>query len=73
MAPTIMMRPTKKDWQRQSQSESEDDDMVGKKDLLPLVMTQGENKFSHILLIVHNIDGSNCIQVYRFTLSLYMP
>lgn len=55
MAPTIMMRPTKKDWQRQSQSESEDDDMVGKKDLLPLVMSQGENKFLHILLKVLNI------------------
>lgn len=56
MAPTIMMRPIKKDWQRQSQSESEDDDMVGKKDLLPLVMSQGENKFSHILLTKHNLD-----------------
>jgi len=56
MAPTIMMRPIKKDWQRQSQSESEDDDMVGKKDLMPLVMLQGENKFSRILLAVHNID-----------------
>jgi len=56
MAPTIMMRPTKKDWQRQSQSESEDDDLVGKKDLMPLVMFQGENKFSHILLAVHIID-----------------
>jgi len=63
MAPTIMMRPTKKDWQRQSQSESEDDDMVGKKDLLPLVMTQGENKCSHIPLTVHNIDSLNCIKV----------
>jgi hypothetical protein len=42
MAPTILMRPTKKDWQRQSQSESEDDDMVGRKELMPLVMSQGE-------------------------------
>lgn len=42
MAPTSLMRSTKKDWQRQSQSESEDDDMIGKKDLMPLVMSQGE-------------------------------
>lgn len=42
MAPTSLMRPTKKDWQRQSQSESEDDDLIGKKDLMPLVMSQGD-------------------------------
>lgn len=39
------MRSIKKDWQRQSQSESEDDDMVGKKDLMPLVMSQGDYAF----------------------------
>lgn len=55
MAPTIMMRPIKKDWQRQSQSESEDDDMVGKKDIMPLVMLQGENKFSNILLAIQTL------------------
>lgn len=42
MAPTSLMRPVKRDWQRQSQSESEDDDMIGKKDLMPLVMSQGD-------------------------------
>lgn len=45
MAPTSLMRPIKKDWQRQSQSESEDDDLMGKKDLMPLVMSQGELTF----------------------------
>ncbi|XP_050549021.1 6-phosphofructo-2-kinase/fructose-2,6-bisphosphatase-like [Daktulosphaira vitifoliae] len=45
MAPTSLMRSIKKDWQRQSQSESEDDDIVGKKDLMPFVFSQIGHNF----------------------------
>ncbi|VVC41128.1 Histidine phosphatase superfamily,P-loop containing nucleoside triphosphate hydrolase,6- [Cinara cedri] len=50
MAFTGLRLSTKKDWQRQSQSESEDDDMVGRKDLMPIVMSQVGNHFVPLVI-----------------------